>query len=68
MKALVRSADVVSYLTDIGEELSPTRFRGYIAELRTVVPKAAYADLEEAWRQLRTARECVKRAQRRVGR
>ena len=66
MKAQVRSADVVSYLTDIGDELSPSRFRGYISELRTVVPKSAYADLVEAYRQLRVARQCLRRAARRV--
>jgi hypothetical protein len=57
---------VASYLADVGDEFSPSRFRSYIAEIRQLVPPREYRRLRQACRHLTEMRATVRRVTRRL--
>lgn len=62
----VRNTDVASYLSDIEEEFSPDRLRGYTAEVTPHLPKRVQEDIEEACRQLVKAKQRIHKAVERL--
>jgi hypothetical protein len=62
----VRNMEVASYLSDIEEEFSPDRLRGYTAEVTPHLPKSVRDDIEEACRQLVKAKHQIHKAVERL--
>jgi hypothetical protein len=66
MKAQSRNMEVASYLSDIEEEFSAERLKGYTDEVSPLLPKAVREDIEEACRQLVKAKQRIHQAVERL--
>ncbi|HZZ42369.1 MAG TPA: hypothetical protein VFE58_05495 [Tepidisphaeraceae bacterium] len=66
MKTLFSHADVAMYLSDIEEEFSPDRLKGYTNEVLPHLPKRVLEDIEDACRQLVKARQRIHKAVERL--
>ena len=62
----VRNMEVASYLSDIEEEFSPDRLRGYTAEVMPHLPKKVLEDIEQACEQLVKAKQRIHKAVERL--
>jgi hypothetical protein len=62
MKAQLRNMEVASFLSDIEEEFSAERLRGYTDEVTPHLPKKVREDIEEACKQLVKAKARIHQA------